>query len=131
MKEAKSSLSMNSWDEKTWLEGEDGRKLTRVEAGSVYEGAMRGEGTATWLLSYNPDGTGSAPGLERFAGEVDGRPGGFVMQHASGFDDKAVRDAFSICPGSGTGDLAGIRGEAAIEMKGKEPYHFTLHYELP
>jgi len=72
---ARASLSMKGWDEKTYSEWEGGRKLTHVDAGFSYEGDMRGEGSAVWLLSYNPDGTGGAPAIERFEGSVGGRAG--------------------------------------------------------
>jgi len=129
-KTARASLSMKGWDEKTYWEGEGGRKFTHVDAGFSYEGDMRGEGVAVWLLSYNPDGTGGAPAIERFEGSVSGRRGSFIMQHSSEFDPKAVKDSFHIIPGSGTGELAGITGKAAIEMIGHGPYEFTLNYDL-
>jgi len=129
-KAARASLSTKAWDEKTYWEGEGGRKLTHVDAGFTYEGDMRGEGIAVWLLSYNPDGTGGAPAVERFVGSVGGRTGSFVMQHSSEFDLKAVRDSFYIIPGSGAGELAGITGKAEIEMIGHGPYDFTLNYDL-
>lgn len=127
---ARASLSMKGWDEKTYSEWEGGRKLTHVDAGFSYEGDMRGEGSAVWLLSYNPDGTGGAPAIERFEGSVGGRAGGFVMQHSSEFDPKGVRDSFFIIPGSGTGELTGITGKASMEMIGQGPYEFTLAYDL-
>jgi hypothetical protein len=127
---ARATLTMKGWEEKTYWEGEGGRKLTHVDAGFSYEGDMKGEGSAVWLLSYNPDGTGGAPAVERFAGSVGGRAGSFVMQHSSEFDPKAVRDRFFIIPGSGTGELAGIAGNASIEMLGYGPYEFTLEYDL-
>jgi hypothetical protein len=130
MPKARASLSMKGWDEKAFWEGEGGRKLTHVDAGFTYEGDMLGEGVAVWLLSYNPDGTGGAPAIERFEGSVGGRVGSFVMQHSCEFDPKAVRDSFFIIPGSGTGELAGITGKAAIEMIGQGPYEFTLNYDL-
>jgi hypothetical protein len=131
MREAQTSMSMKGWDEKTFREWGDGRKLTRVEASFAYEGAMRGEGAALWVLGYNLEGCGSAPALERFEGELDGLVGGFVLQHNSEFDAKSVRDRLEILPGSGTGALAGITGKAELELVGQGPYAFSLRYELP
>jgi hypothetical protein len=131
MLEVKVSFSAASWEEKTYWEGEDGRKLTKVDAVFSYAGEMKGEGSSVWLLSYNPDGTGVAPALERFVGSLSGRSGSFVLQHSSTFDAAGVRDTFFISPGSGTASLAGISGEARLEMTGPGPFEFTLRYQLP
>lgn len=128
---AKASFSMKSWDEKAYWEGEEGRKLTKVDATFAYYGEMRGDGSAVWLLSYNPDATGSAPALERFVGTLGGRSGSCILQHISTFDAGGVRDTFSVVPGSGTGELAGLGGGASIVMAGQGPYEFTLSYDLP
>jgi hypothetical protein len=131
MREIKASFAMKGWDEKTYWEGEDGRKLTKVDASFSYDGGLKGESAAVWLLAYNPDKSGSAPALERFDGALDGRAGSFILLHASDFDAASVRDSFSVVPGSGTGELAGLRGEATVVMSGSGPYEFTFRYELP
>jgi hypothetical protein len=130
MYEAKATVSMKSWDEKPYWEGEEGRKLTKVDAVFAYDGDMKGEGAVAWLLGYNPDGTGSALALERFVGTVGSRSGSFLIQHISAFDPSSVRDSLTIVPGSGSGELAGLGGQTAIAMIGPGPYEFSLRYEL-
>lgn len=51
-------------------------------------------------------------------------------EHVSVFDSSSVRDSLSIAPGSGTGELANISGQASVAMIGQGPYEFTLSYEL-
>lgn len=66
-------------------------------------------------------------GIERIDGVLHGRKGSFVVVHVGtslGTDHEA---SWTVLPGSGTGELAGITGTAQIL-----PNHdFVLEYDLP
>ncbi len=50
---------------------------------------------------------------ERLTGTLDGRAGSFVIQHGATRHGDDTTSIFGIVvPGSATGDLAGLRGEA-------------------
>jgi hypothetical protein len=64
----------------------------------------------------------------RVTGKLDGREGSFVLENRGTFDGKAAAGPLTIVPGSGSGELAGLRGGGSAPM-GNEA-KFTLDYEL-
>ena len=58
---------------------------------------------------------------ERVSGSLDGRAGTFVLQHGAW---EGGQWGF-VVPGSGTGELAGLRGDALVEHG-----RLALDYEL-
>jgi hypothetical protein len=80
-----------------------------------FTGGLTGDGIARHLRVMSGDGTGTFTCVERFVGTLDGRPGAFALT-ASGFTDDAgvVHGRWEVVPGSGVGDLLGLRGFAAF-----------------
>src|SRR3954465_15979418 len=108
------TFTMKSWTEKIVTGPEDGPRVACAHAVMTYTGAIEGESVLDLLLysageGYDGEGT-AAPGFERFEGTVDGRKGTFVIKHETGFDTKGIHSVFTIVPGSGTGELAGLTG---------------------
>jgi hypothetical protein len=102
-----------SWDE-TWTgELAPGWVLARATVRKKMTGAI--EGTSVAEVSTTAQGTGQAySALERVEGSIDGRTGSFLLQHG-GAADETGQEAFGhIVPGTGTGDLSGIRGTAVF-----------------
>lgn len=86
---------------------------TRLEEN--FSGGLVGKGIATHLRIERNDGTGMLTCYERITGSLDGRTGSFLLQ-ASGFTDRhhTVHGRWEILEGSGTSELAGLRGYAAF-----------------
>jgi hypothetical protein len=131
--QAYAKFAVKSWHENTW-EGKPsaevtGARLTRAQVTYTYQGDMNGESSVEYLMNYNEDASGSFVALERFAGSIGGRPGSVVFQHVGTFEP--VRATITVLPGSGTGDLCGLRGQAHIELAGHQPdYPITLEYRF-
>ena len=74
----KGSFEVASWDEIPYDE-RDGRRLTKALVTQRFSGAVSGEGSAEWLMSYNEDATARFVGLQLVDGEIAGainrRPG--------------------------------------------------------
>lgn len=68
--------------------------------------------------------------LEAFTGTVQGRSGGFVFTQVGDSAQGQSRLLYRVAEGSGSGELAGIRGELGMEMI-DQVHHYTLNYELP
>jgi hypothetical protein len=69
--------------------------------------------------------------MEAFEGSVDGRAGRFAYVHSattSGTDRN--HEFFLVVPGSGTGELAGIRGDGSLVVETDGTHRVTLEYEL-
>ncbi|HEX9335227.1 MAG TPA: DUF3224 domain-containing protein [Pseudonocardiaceae bacterium] len=133
MTNGKAEFRIASWDENAYAEFADARKLTRANITQTYTGDLVGEGTATLLMSY---GAADAPvyytGLEHFSGTLDGKSGTFVAQQKGAYAAGVANTTWFVVPGSGTGELAGLRGEGRTEAVGGEesvPVTFEYHVE--
>lgn len=132
--QASATFQINAWNENTW-EGQpsrdvQGAKMTRAEISKTYQGDLEGEGTLQYLMTYAEDGTATVIGLERFVGRLGNRTGSFVFQHEAFADASGVRGTATVVPGSGTGDLKGLRGEDRFAYGHLERYPVTFTYEF-
>lgn len=107
--------------------------LGRATLRKTYSGALDGT-AAVEMLTCLADPDDMARGavyqaLEQVTGTLDGRAGSVVFVHAatSGDGTEGV-PVGAIAPGSGTGDLAGIRGTLTIDAS---RHVLTLDYTLP
>ena len=78
------------------------------------------------------EGSAAYVGFERVVGHVHGRSGSFVLHHtASSAGPSGERSAaWSVVPGSATGELRGLRGEARIINEPDGGHSFTLDYDF-
>lgn len=112
------------WHETTW----DGRPAAEVPSPKTTvasdtaraTGVIEGEVSERWLMTYATDGTARFVGLSLVTGSVAGRTGSVVLQHTGRFDADGLHTEFTIAPGSGTGDLAGISGTGTFTHTGRE-----------
>src|SRR5919108_6125928 len=108
---ATATFKIEEWDEKPYAEMEDGRKLTQASVRQALSGGIEGEGEVEWLMCYRADQTADFVGLESIVGRIGDRSGSFVALHSAGsFDGTVARGELSVVPGSGTGELQGLRG---------------------
>lgn len=132
---ATGTFEVKSWDEKTW-DGEphkevSGAKLTHARVTCAYHGDIEGEGTREYLMYYREDGMAAIVGLELIVGSLGGRSGSFIVRHSGTFEDQVVKGTMIVIPGSGTGDLRGLRGEGIVDLVGHlERYPVTLDYDF-
>ena len=111
------AFEITGWDQAPYDEPADGPPLTRATVRKTYTGGLEGESVAELLtcgeLAYTAN--------ERVTGTLDGRAGTFVLQHGAW---EGGQWGF-VVPGSGTGALTGLRGEAILEHG-----RIALDYEL-
>ena len=127
---AKATFALNAWDEKPYNEMNGLPKLTRVSVTKAYQGDIKGEGKLEYLMMYRDDGSASFIGLERVVGSVDGRSGSFVLEHSGTFKGGLATVTLLVVPGSGTGDLRGLRGNGEFAVGHQQPYSMTLDYDF-
>jgi hypothetical protein len=106
-------FAIKSWDEKPYNEAEGMPRLTRSSVVKTFTGDIEGESQLEYLMMYRPDGTATFVGLERVVGRIGGRSGSFVLERSGTFDGTVARESYSVVPGSGTGELAALRGEGS------------------
>ena len=129
---ATAHFQIKSWDEAPYQESEGEGKLTRASVTSVYHGDIEGDGMLVYLLAYPQASDASFVGLERIVGTLGGRSGSFVLQHSGTADaNNVIKGSFFVVPGSGSGDLAGLRGSGSMLLEGQaESYPLTLDYSF-
>jgi hypothetical protein len=120
------TIEGKSWEERPYDERE-GVKLARASVVQTYHGDIEGEARLEYLMAYRVDGAASFVGLERVVGRIGGRSGSFVLQSSGGWQDGTARAEQFVVPGSGTGELHGLRGEGSYEATHTE-HPTTLDY---
>lgn len=105
-----------------------GPALNELRATEDFVGDIVGEGTARMLQTLRADGSASYVAVERVVATVEGRSGTFVLQDEGTLDGTKVKGTWFVVAGSGTGDLAGIRGEGDFHAELGQHADYTLNY---
>ena len=129
-KSANARFSITSWDEKPYSEGPDLPKLTRATVTKTLTGDIEGEGQVEYLMMYGSDGSATFVGLERVVGRIGGKAGSFVLQRTGIFESGQAKESYSVIPGSGTGELRGLRGDGTSAVGHGTEHPITLNYEF-
>ena len=120
-------FKIEGWDESAYSEEEDGRKLTQASVKQSFSGDIEGTGSVEWLMCYRPDQTAEFVGLQRIDGRLGGRSGSFVLLQTDGsFDGTEAKGQLSVVPGSGTGELSGLRGQGQFSAPRASEASMTL-----
>ncbi|MGV9263069.1 DUF3224 domain-containing protein [Kitasatospora sp. NPDC003701] len=107
-----------------------GATLGRVRITKTFTGGLTGTSVVRMLSVL--DGTGSPAAyvaVEHFTGELDGRKGSFVLQHAAP-DGRGERLAIGVVAGTGAGELTGITGTFELSIDDEGGHTYVLEYEL-
>jgi hypothetical protein len=123
-------FTLQGWDEQTYAEIDGGGKLTRASVKQAFSGGIEGDGAVEWLMCYRPDETADFVGLQRVSGRLGERAGDFVLQTIGTFDGREAKGAWSVVPGSGTGDLRGLRGTGEFSAPRGPEATLTLDYDF-
>jgi len=109
----------------------DADMIQRRSIDKKFHGALEGSSKGQ-MLSIGTTTAGSAVyvAVERVEGTLDGKAGAFSLHHTGIMNRGAPSLAVTVVPDSGTGDLAGISGTLAIDIKEKQ-HSYTLDYTLP
>ena len=71
------------------------------------------------------EGSAGYVAMEVVTGKLDGRQGGFVLQHSGTMNRGTKMLTLTVVPDSGTGELVGLSGSMAIDIaEGKHTYRF-------
>jgi hypothetical protein len=81
-------------------------------------------------MCYRQDGTAVFTGLQHMVGQVGGRSGSYVLLADGSYDGAEARTAWKVVDGSGTGELAGLRGTGSAVAASSPPGTFSFDYEL-
>src|SRR5262245_57763409 len=115
-KTANARFAIKNWDEKPYSEGDGIPKLTRASVVKTFTGDIEAESQVEYLMMYRSDASATFIGLERIVGRIGGKTGTFVLQRTGTFEDGVAKESYSVIPGSGTGELTGLKGNGTTAV---------------
>ena len=85
------------------------------------------------MLSAGDPSTGSAGyvAVEHVLGALSGRQGSFMLQHNGVMDGGVGSLDLTVVPGTGSGELAGLRGRMKIDIIEGGAHLYTFDYTVP
>jgi hypothetical protein len=125
---AKATIAVRVYEPAAYAEPTEGPVLSRIHVEETFSGDIEGEGVVEFLQSANADGSASFVGIERIAGTLVGRRGTFLLQDAGSVEGDVVSGDWFVIPGSGTGELAGLRGTGGFRANLGEGAETFLDY---
>jgi hypothetical protein len=105
-------------------------KLARMSIDKQFHGDLEATSQGE-MLSAGTDTKGSAGyvAIERVTGTLNGRSGGFVLQHNATMTRGAPYLNIIVVPDSGTGELVGLSGSMHIIIE-KEMHSYDFQYSV-
>lgn len=121
-------ITVRTYQPSTYDGPAEGPVLSRIHVEESFAGDITADGVVEFLQAGQADGSASFVGIERVTGEVGGRRGTFLLQDAGTVQDNIVSGDWFVIPGSGTGELAGLRGEGGFRANLGEGAQVHLDY---
>ena len=125
---ANAVITVHKYEPAAYEEPAEGPVLTRIHVEESFSGDISGTGVVEFLQAARADGSASFVGIERVTGTVAGRAGTFLLQDAGTVRDNIVSGDWFVIPGSGTGELAALRGEGGFRANLGEGAQVHLDY---
>ena len=130
MPRAKGIFEITGWDEKTYETLPNSGKLTEAKVSQKFSGDIEGDGSVIWLMAYTDAKTARYVGIQRVVGSIGGKKGTVLFQTVGAFDGEEANADWSIIPGSGTEQLAGISGTGTFAAPRGSKATYTLDYQF-
>ena len=92
----------------------EGPALLELRISETFAGDIEGSSPVRALQLLRDDKSASLVSLQRFRGTLAGRQGSFVLQGAEIVEGGTIKATWFVVPGSGTGELSGLRGEGGF-----------------
>ncbi len=123
-------IEVKTYEPQAYEEPADGPNLVEIHVTETFSGDIEGEGQVRFLQTVRKDGSASFVGVERVTGTLAGRRGSFVLQDAGTLEGSTVKGDWFVVPGSGTGELVGLRGEGGFTAELGQHAAITLEYRF-
>lgn len=102
----------------------------RMSIDKTFTGDLQGSSQGEMLSAMTAvKGSAAYVAIEQVTGSLHGRQGSFVLQHTGVMDRGAPHLKVTVVPDSGTGELAGLVGQLAIDIV-DDKHLYTFDYSL-
>lgn len=106
-------------------------KVGRMSIDKTFAGDLVGTSQGEMLSGGSPaEGSAGYVAIERVTGTLQGRNGGFLLQHSGTMTPESQKATITVIPGSGTGGLEGIAGSMSIQIEDGQHF-YDFEYTLP
>lgn len=105
-----------------------GPALLEIYLSEKFTGDIDGESPVRALQVRRDDHSASLVSMQRFRGTLSGREGTFVLQGSETVEKGKIKATWFVVPGSGTGDLSGLRGVGGFAGDFGKGSEATLDY---
>ena len=114
----------------TYAAGNNGVNLGRMSIDKTFSGELSAQSKGEMLTASSAvPGSAGYVAIEQVIGDLSGRKGSFVLQHYGRMDKDKNYPLLEVVPGSGTGELKGMKGNMNIRIE--NTHHFyDLDYEI-
>lgn len=102
--------------------------LMELRLSETFTGDIEGDSMVQALQVQHDDRSASMVSLQRVRGKLGGREGTFVLQGSETIEAGKIKASWFVVPRSGTGALAGLRGEGGFEGEFGKGSTGTLDY---
>lgn len=130
---ARGSFESTSWEEQPLRDVDGAPKLAHASMVSAFQGDIEGQGSSEYLISYldsSQDGKAYFVGSERVSGQIGDRSGGFLIHSEGIHANSGLQATWKIVPGSGSGDLQGLKGGGTCSSDGSHTVTYSLDYDF-
>jgi hypothetical protein len=110
-------INVTSYDPKPYDET-GSATLSEVHVTQDFTVGLVGTGSARFLMVTTSEGSAHFTGMERFIGALADFSGSFVLRNTGVLTDGQVTSEWLIIPGSGSGELTGLRGRGGTGPNG-------------
>ena len=101
--------------------------VSRLLLDKRYHGSLDAISRGQMLAVGGTGGWGVYVAMEKVEGTLEGRAGSFLLYHHGTMNAGGQHLVVTVAPGSGTGDLTGLAGQMAIDIRdGKHFYRFDF-----
>jgi hypothetical protein len=105
-----------------------GPALMEISIKEAFTGDIEGESWGRALQIQNADRSARMFSLQRVRGKLAGREGSFVLQGDETVANGKINATWFVVPGSGTGELSGLRGQGGFGGDFGKGSEATLDY---
>jgi hypothetical protein len=102
--------------------------LLEISMNETFTGDIEGQSPVRALQVKTDDRSACLVSMQKFHGKLGGRDGTFVLQGSEVVEDGKIKATWFVVPGSGTGELRGLRGEGGFEGSFGKGSNGTLDY---
>ena len=125
---ASGQINVRKYEPSTYDQSAGGPALVRIHVEEDFSGDIEGSGVAEFLQTAHSESEASFVGVERVTGRVGGHAGTFVLQDEGTLNRGTVSGSWFVVPGSGTGELQGLRGDGGFTATLGQSADITLDY---